>query len=49
MVTQGPITYRIDKIRLAPASVDVTKENASDGSMEKLVLNVTSSPDSNQP
>lgn len=48
-LTQGSITYRIDKIRLAPASVDVTKENAGDGSTEKLVLNVTLPPDSNQP
>lgn len=47
--TQGPFIYRLDKIRLAPESVAVTKENADDGSTEKLVLHAKSPPDTTQP
>jgi len=48
VLTQGPISYRVDKIRLAPASVDVTKETSGDGSTEKLVLKETPATQSNQ-
>lgn len=49
ILTQGTISYRVDKIRLAPAAVDVTKETAGDGTTEKLVLKETPAPHSNQP
>ncbi|MCC6416499.1 MAG: hypothetical protein IT582_11375 [Opitutaceae bacterium] len=46
---QGAISYRVTKIQLAPASVDVTKESTGDGTLEQYHLLPHALPDLKQP